>query len=124
MPALNAALGCAQMETLPEILASKAELADKYFEAFQGSEFFRYVPTDSNQTSNNWLSAIQLSRKEVVFDNLLDLINDKGIHCRPMWDLLSEQAPYKSNFRTSIDNAQEIRNSVICIPSSPKLRKR
>ena len=124
MPALNAALGCAQMEALPEILASKAELAGKYFEAFQGSEFFRYLPTDSNQTSNNWLSAIQLSSKEVVFDNLLDLINDKGIHCRPMWDLLSEQAPYKSNFRTRLDNAQEIRNSVICIPSSPKLRKR
>jgi perosamine synthetase len=121
LPALNAALGCAQLEQLPAILEAKSSLAKSYSESFTNSEFFSFIPTPNNQVSNNWLSAIRLTHEDVNLNNLLDEINEKGIHCRPMWDLLSDLNPYKDNQKTDLTNAWKIRNSVICIPSSPKL---
>jgi perosamine synthetase len=121
LPALNAALGCSQLEQLPSILHSKSELASKYAECFSNSEFFSYIPTPPDQVSNNWLSAVRLINEEVDLNNVLDEINQEGIHCRPMWDLLSDLDPYKLHQKTDLSNARKIRNSVICIPSSPKL---
>jgi len=121
LPALNSAMGCAQMDALNSILESKSSLARKYSNSFQDSEFFDFLPNPPGQKPNNWLSAVRLKDKNVNLDTVLNLVNSRGIRCRPMWDLLSDQAPYKLNQRTALTNAENIRNSIITIPSSPKL---
>jgi perosamine synthetase len=121
LPAINSALGCAQMDALETILQSKSSLANKYSHSFLDSEFFDFLPNPTEQKPNNWLSAVRVKNKNVNLDTVLNLVNAKGIRCRPMWDLLSDQAPYQFNQKTRLVNAVEIRNSIITIPSSPKL---
>ena len=122
MPAINAALGIGQMEALPEILAAKEDLYTAYKAAFQEAQFFDFLENPPNQNPNNWLIAIKLKQSdESLLGNLLDQTNNNGIQCRPAWDLLPEQLPYNRNSSGSTANASEIRDSVICLPSSPNL---
>jgi perosamine synthetase len=52
MPNLNAALGCAQMERLPEMLTRKHRLAEAYRAAFADSPAFRFVAEPEGCTGN------------------------------------------------------------------------
>jgi len=110
------------MEALPEILLAKNDLYMAYKAAFQESQFFDFMENPSNQKPNNWLIAVKLKQSDgSLLHDLLDQTNNKGIQCRPAWDLLPDQLPYKRNFSGSTANASEIRDSVICLPSSPNL---
>lgn len=122
MPAINAALGLAQMKSLSRLLESKRELSIRYKHAFAGSEFFSYVAVPDDQLSNNWLNVVR-SRGFSIGD-VLDRLNDSGLGCRPMWDLLPSQPFYHGTTSTSLKNATKIRESFICLPSSARLLSR
>ena len=122
MPAINAALGVGQMESLPKILLAKQELYKKYQSAFANSEFFEFLDNPMDQQPNNWLIAIRLRNPDqALLSQVLDEAHAAGIQCRPVWDLLVEQLPYRDNPSVYLGNAREIRDSVICLPSSPSL---
>jgi len=60
LPNINAALGCAQMEKLPEILKNKRETARKYQEFFKKIDDIEFISEPSDSISNYWLNAILL----------------------------------------------------------------
>lgn len=122
MPALNAAVGLAQMGSLNGILASKRKLADSYHEAFSGSEYFEFYSAPEMQEPNHWLNALKV-RSEIqdLLPSLLDRATSNGLHCRPMWDLLHLQPPYSIGGAGNFPNAAEARARILCIPSSPAL---
>jgi perosamine synthetase len=119
MPALNAALGVAQMTKLPNFLETKRELYGRYETAFAESEFFEFIENPAGQEPNNWL--IPIRSKGVEIAGVLDLVNQWGLHCRPMWDLLPTLDFYKRNFSADLKNSRQIRDEVICLPSSANL---
>lgn len=119
MPALNAALGVAQMAKLPNFLEAKRELYSSYKRAFVDSEFFEFIENPAGQDPNNWLIAIR--SKGVEISGVLDAVNEKGLHCRPMWDLLPTLDFYKGCLTSELSNSRQIRDQVICLPSSANL---
>lgn len=122
MPALNAAVGLAQMDNLEEILALKRKLTASYLEAFSDSEFFEFLSAPKSQEPNNWLNALKIRSESIdVLPSLLDRANSNGLHCRPMWDLLHLQEPYRIDGSARFRNATEVRARILCIPSSPIL---
>ena len=60
MPNLNAALGCAQLKQLPDFLASKRQLYDRYREAFQGISQVHIIAEPKGSQSNYWIQTILL----------------------------------------------------------------
>jgi len=122
MPAINAALGLGQLNSMKRILMAKDELLARYRNAFFASEFFEIVENPTNQKSNNWLIAIRLKKPDTdTLHSVLDALHQEGFLCRPLWDLLPTQPPYSTNFSTPTPNAEKLRGSVICLPSSPGL---
>ena len=122
MPAINASLGIGQMESLDEILTAKRELYHRYRSAFAASRHFEFLENPEWQEPNNWLIAIRLKHPdEATLDRVLDESHSYGIRCRPVWDLLPLQVPYKQNPSAKLRNAIDIRSSVLCLPSSPKI---
>jgi perosamine synthetase len=119
MPALNAAVGVAQMKMLPTFLERKQLLADRFLEAFADSEYFEFIKTPDNQRSNNWLNAVRSRDADII--GILDRVNEAGVHCRPMWNLLPSLNFFKNSLTTNLKNAEEIRQSVVCLPSSASL---
>ena len=116
MPNLNAALGCAQMERLPEFLAVKAKLSEQWSEFFvrQGVFFPKALDKD---TANCWLNAVVLDSKSDR-DKFLKYTNEGDVMTRPIWQLMSELKMYKNCQRDDLVNSLWLCERVVNIPSS------
>jgi aminotransferase in exopolysaccharide biosynthesis len=116
LPNLNAALGCAQMEKLPEMLAIKAEVAGRY-EAFCAQHGIRYVGAPPGTRPNFWLNAIVLdSRAER--DVFLEYTNSQGVMTRPIWRLMSSLEMFKDCQHDGLENSRWLEDRVVNLPSS------
>ncbi len=122
LPNLNAALGCAQLEKLPEFVRRKRQLAAHYREAFQGVPGMHFVAETSGTESIYWLNAVRLATPDVETRNqILDAANELGYQCRPVWNLLYKLPMYATNPRAETPVAEALESSLINLPSSAKL---
>ncbi|WP_127472843.1 LegC family aminotransferase [Microbacterium sulfonylureivorans] len=121
MPNLNAALGVAQLERLPGFLEAKRRLAARYRERFADVPGADFLDEPAGTDSNFWLCAVRFDGGRSVRDDVLTATNDDGLQCRPMWNLLHLQAPYRHLPHAAVPAAEELHASVVCIPSSPAL---
>jgi perosamine synthetase len=123
MPNLNAALGCAQLEQLPELLSSKRRLFERYQAALVDIHDVRLMREPSNSDSNYWLQTIVLS--DAVADQrdaILQATNDDGLMTRPAWRLMHRLAPYASCPRAPLSIAESLAQRLINLPSSVSQR--
>lgn len=119
LPNINAALGCAQLEQLPDFLAAKRKLAEKYVEAFVGVKGLRVITEPSFARSNYWLNALLLDEGQAhLRDVLLELTNGNGVMTRPAWGLMHRQPMYAACPRMDMSVAESLERRLINIPSS------
>lgn len=122
LPNINAALGCAQLSRLSDLLSRKRRLAARYQSVFAVIESISFNNEPANTASNFWLSTVQLESSDRASRNsVLQAAHDAGYLCRPVWNLLSELPMYSRAPRGDLSVATEIENSVICLPSGPRL---
>lgn len=122
LPNINAALGCAQLEGLPNKLLDKKKLFLKYKKAFQNMGGIILMNEPSDCASNFWLQTLILNESHSeAFDLLLEKTNSSGIMTRPTWDLLSELIPYKACPRMNLSISKSLSGRIINIPSSSNL---
>jgi perosamine synthetase len=122
MPNLNAALGCAQLERLPDMLERKRELAARYAAAFQRVPDAAFLAEPDGCESNYWLNAIVLSPELAAErDPVLDRLNDAGYGARPIWTLMHRLPMYAHCPRDDLSVAEDMESRVINLPSSPAL---
>lgn len=122
MPNLNAALGCAQLEKLPEFLASKRRLLARYQEVFSDIQNVQLVKEPIGCDSNYWLQTLILADSIAEqSDEILQATNDAGLMVRPVWRLMSKLDPYKRCPRGPSLVAESLAQRLINIPSSAGL---
>jgi len=122
LPNLNAALGCAQLENLPDFLRRKRQLAERYAAAFETVGEADFVREPANTRSNYWLNAILLRREAApARDGVLQRLNDAGLMARPGWCLMHRLPMYEHSPRASLPVAEDIERRLINLPSSPAL---
>lgn len=122
MPNINAALGCAQLEKLPEYVEKKRCLAKKYRKALGGVPAVKFFVEPEFAKSNYWLNAILLD-EEVANerDHVLGILNDAGIGSRPIWDLMYTMPMFTDCPRMDCKVAEDIGRRLINLPSSVRL---
>ena len=119
LPNLNAALGCAQMEKLPDILHNKKEIARRYSRFFENSERIEFISEPTNAQSNYWLNAILLkNRKER--DLFLEQTNNSGVMTRPIWKLMNRLKMFQNCLSADLENSTWLEDRVVNMPSSVK----
>lgn len=116
LPNLNAALGCAQIERLDQMLAVKREVARHYAEFFSGTGTRFITPIDGAQ-SNWWLNAIVLDSEEDR-DAFLQYTNEHGVMTRPIWRLMPRLAMYGHCQHDGLENSYWLERRVVNLPSS------
>ncbi|MDI4650365.1 LegC family aminotransferase [Cohnella hashimotonis] len=122
LPNLNAALGCAQLERLDELLDRKRRLAFYYKEHIQNINGIRFLEEPEGSRSNYWLNAIALEQPNMVArDQLLDALNDAGIQVRPIWTPMHLLKMFSDCPRMPMTIVEDIYASVINLPSSAAL---
>lgn len=116
MPNLNAALGCAQMERLPEMLEAKAEMAHRYAQFLENSPVQLVAPRGGTQP-NYWLNTLLLKNR-VERDAFLKFTNDRNIMTRPVWRLMHRLDMFKGCQHDGLGNSIWLADRLVNIPSS------
>ena len=124
MPNINAALGCAQLEKLPQFLISKRKLYLKYLRAFQDIENVELFCEPRDTLSNYWLQTILLNRtvshkRELILNHT----NYLGIGTRPAWNLLHTLKPFQKSPRDELKTSLSLFERIINLPSSSSIIK-
>jgi perosamine synthetase len=124
LPNINAALGCAQLERLPDMLARKRRLAMRYREAMASLDELQFVGEPAGCRSNFWLNAVLLREpSEVVRDRLLAVTNEAGVMTRPAWALLNTLPMYADCPSAPLPAAGRLHASIVNVPSSAGLER-
>jgi perosamine synthetase len=119
LPNLNAAMACAQMEQLDAFVANKRDLAAQYSKLFEGTDI-RFMKEPEHTFSNYWLNAILVKdRKER--DEFLTYTNGKQVMTRPVWTLMNKLEMFKHCICENIDNAIDLENRLVNLPSSVQI---
>ena len=116
MPNINAALACAQLESIEVFLQKKRELAENYSALF-GMEGIKFRQENLETEVNYWLMAIELNNKEER-DLFLKETNSSGVMTRPIWQLMFRLPMFKNCQRDNQDNARFLEERIVNIPSS------
>ena len=122
MPNINAALGCAQLEQLPTMLAAKRQLFQRYRVALRGVEGVTLMAEPEQCQSNYWLQTLFLNPEQAdQRDALLSATNNAGIMTRPAWTLMHKLAIFNNCPCMDLAGGESLSNRLINIPSSSKL---
>lgn len=116
MPNLNAALGCAQMERLPEMLTVKDHIATRYARLFK-SLGIAFLDAPKGTSTNFWLNAIVLDSLQER-DAFLEFTNNQGVMTRPIWRLMSRLSMFQHCQNDGLTNSMWLEDRVVNIPSS------
>ena len=120
LPNLNAALGCAQLEQLPEFLRLKRALATRYQAVFADTTEARFMAEPAGTQSNYWLNNILVADAELR-DEVLRVTNEQGIMTRPAWTLMHRLPMYRECVRGDLSVAEDLERRLVSIPSSAQL---
>ena len=117
LPNINAALGCAQLESINLFVKQKRQLAEEYAQLLKNSnlEFFK---EPKNCRSNYWLNTI-ICHDESQRNELLNYMNTREIMTRPVWTPMNKLPMFKNSLSDSLQNTLWLEERIVNIPSSP-----
>lgn len=122
MPNLNAALGCAQLESLANKIDSKRKLFELYENALKNIDGISIFKEPVNCVSNYWLQTLVLDDPdENRINEILEFTNDSGLMTRPIWTPINLLSAFDKFPCTDLSVTQSFTKRVINIPSSPNL---
>jgi aminotransferase in exopolysaccharide biosynthesis len=115
LPALNSALGCAQMEGLPVFVEEKRRRAGQYAEWFRvaGREF---IVEPAHGRANYWLNAFLCQDREER-DSVLEQTNAAGVMTRPIWTPMHRLSMFKDCPRGDLTQTEWFEDRVVNVPS-------
>lgn len=119
LPNINAALGCAQMETLPFFLDKKREIAEKY-RVFFGDIGVQFITEPEGCRSNYWLNAILFNDLKER-NEFLEYSNAHGVMSRPLWRLIPNLPIYDHCQTDDLATSRWLEERLVNIPSSAKI---
>lgn len=123
MTNLQAALGVAQMEELPEFIRRKQRNFDLYKSEFEGFKYGKLMPFRDGTDSNKWFYSIEIDREHIkatMREIITTLENDK-IQTRAIWGLINEQKPYEGEETYKLERAPYYAERILNIPSSTQI---
>ena len=114
MPNLNAALGCAQIENLDASLIRKRKQAERFKGLLEGESEIRVIQPETGK-GNHWFNLVKIPLEHR--DAILKGLNERGIQSRASWTPLCDMKPYASYEQFEIKVANELADSLICLPN-------
>lgn len=123
MTNLQAALGVAQVEMLPEYIQRKRNNYSLYCELFDGFELARMIPFREETSSNCWFYSLEINREKVKFPmkDIITALEKEGVQTRAIWGLINEQQPYIGEQVFEIECASYYAERILNLPCSTQL---
>lgn len=125
MTNLQAALGVAQMEELPEFIRRKQVNYELYKKEFEGFDLAKLMPFREGTSSNKWFYSLSIDRSRITatMREIITALDGKGIQTRAIWGLINEQKPYDHEITYQLEKAPYYADCILNIPSSTQITK-
>ena len=123
MTNLQAALGVAQLEELPEFIRRKQRNYDLYKKEFEDFEYGYLMPFREGTESNKWFYSICIDRNKITASlrDIISALEKKNIQTRAIWGLINEQKPYEGEVTYKLEKAPYYAGRILNIPSSTQI---
>lgn len=123
MTNLQAALGVAQMELLPEFVRRKQTNYEMYRELFNGFSLARLADFRKGTSSNRWFYSLELNRNKIAapMREIIAALEKRGIQTRAIWGLINEQIPYQEACTYELKKAPYYADRIINLPCSTQI---
>ena len=123
MTNLQAALGVAQLEELPEFIRRKQRNYKLYCQLFDGFELGHMIGFRSDIDSNMWFYSLEINRDKVkaTMREIITKLEEKGVQTRAIWGLINEQLPYIHEVTYKLEKAPYYAERILNIPSSTQI---
>lgn len=123
MTNLQAALGVAQMEELPEFINRKQRNYDLYKREFEGFDLVKLMPFREGTSSNKWFYSLKIDRTRITatMREIITALEKDGIQTRAIWGLINEQKPYEGEETYKLEKAPYYAERILNIPSSTQI---
>jgi aminotransferase in exopolysaccharide biosynthesis len=115
LPNLNAALGLAQLEQLPNFVERKRQLASLYRDWAQTNGEQVVVEPQGTQ-ANYWLNALLLDDL-AQRDAFLEYSNAQGVMTRPLWALMPDLPMYRHCQTDGLSRSRWLAERLVNVPS-------
>jgi len=120
---IQAAMGLAQMENIEKALKIKKKNYRFYKENLNLTNGLTVMNSPGYANNNHWLPLLRV--EEEIYgetsSSLIDRLRDESIEVRPIWKLNHLQKPYLKNQTYKIEQAEDLVNRSVCLPSSISL---
>ena len=125
MTNLQAALGVAQMEELPEFIRRKQNNYKLYCQLFDGFELGKMMGFREDIDSNMWFYSLAINKDKVkaTMREIITALEDRGVQTRAIWGLINEQIPYRQEKTYKLEKAPYYAERILNIPSSTQITK-
>ncbi len=123
MTNLQAALGVAQMEELPEFIKRKQRNFGLYKSEFEGFKYGKLMPFRDGTDSNKWFYSIEIDRMHIkaAMREIITTLEKDKIQTRAIWGLINEQKPYEGEETYKLERAPYYAERILNIPSSTQI---
>lgn len=125
MTNVQAAIGVAQLELLPEFIRRKHDNYELYKIAFENFEYGTLMPFRIGTESNKWFYSINIDRSRISASmrDIITRLRAKGIETRAIWGLINEQKPYLTDASYKLEKSSYYAGRILNIPSSTQIKK-
>lgn len=123
MTNLQAALGVAQLEKLPDYICRKNKNYELYSELFESFRYGRLMPFRKGTDSNKWFYSlfIDIEHVSISLKEIIPILREKGIETRMIWGLINEQKPYVGETTYRLELSSYYADRILNIPSSTQI---
>jgi perosamine synthetase len=122
MTNLEAAVGCAQIERLDELVAAKRRISTTYRAQLSDVPGLDFFPQPNWAQGACWFSGVVLDPKRAeALDEICAMLRVKGIEARRFWKPIREQAPYRAAPVAPTPVTDDIWRRILTLPSSTNL---
>lgn len=125
MTNVQAALGVAQLEELPEFIRRKQANYELYKQLFEGYELGKIIEFRDGTSSNKWFYSLEINKDKVhaTMREIITSLQEKGIETRAIWGLINEQIPYQGEDTYKLEKAPYYAARILNLPSSTQITK-
>lgn len=123
MTNLQAALGVAQMEELPEFVERKRRNYVCYQELLESFAYGKLIDFRKDTYANRWFYSLEIDRDKVrtPMRDIITALEGNGIQTRPIWGLIHEQKPYKDAISFRVEKAPYYASRILNLPSGTQI---
>lgn len=123
MTNIQAALGVAQLEELPEFIRRKQNNFELYKKMFANFELGKIIEFRNGTSSNKWFYSLEIN-KDMVHATMKEVITSlqkRGVQTRAIWGLINEQIPYQEEDTFKLEKAPYYATRILNLPSSTQI---